>query len=288
MVVLINKVMPWIIKPQKCRDLIIENVFIVQPEVNQKLRLRIYRPRSGNKPMPALLWFHGGGYVIGIPEMDDKKCIEFARRLGIVVISVDYRLAPQHPFPAALEDGWAALNWVVVESGKLGIDTKRIAVGGGSAGGGLAAALAQLAHDRQKVRPVFQLLVYPMLDDRTAARFDLKGKKFLIWPQESNQFGWESYLCQPCGEHTAPIYAVPARRENLSGLPPAWIGVGSMDLFHDEVAAYARKLTECGVECELVVVPGAFHGFDAFNPQIPIVREFRESQIDALKKHLLT
>jgi acetyl esterase/lipase len=285
-VALINKVLPWIIKPKKCRDLIIENIFIDHPECDQKLRLRLYRPRSENKPLPALLWFHGGGYVIGTPEMDDKKCIEFARRLGMVVISVDYRLAPKHPFPAALEDGWAALHWAVAESERLGIDPGRIAVGGGSAGGGLAASLALLAHDRQEVRPAFQLLVYPMLDDRTVTRSDLKNRQFLIWLQESNQFGWESYLGQPCGEHALPMYAVPARREDLSGLPPAWIGVGSLDLFHDEVVAYAHNLSECGVKCELVVVPGAFHGFDVVSHRMPIIREFRDSQINALHENL--
>jgi acetyl esterase/lipase len=177
---------------------------------------------------------------------------------------------------------------VVAESEKLGIDPERISVGGGSAGGGLAAALAQKVKDEGKIKLAFQLLVNPMLDDRTAARIDMKDRQFLIWPKESNQFGWESYLGQPCGEHTVPMNAVPARREDLSGLPPTWIGVGSMDLFHDENIAYAQKLAECGVECKLVVVPGAFHGFDAFNSQIPVVREFRESQIAALKKHLLT
>jgi acetyl esterase/lipase len=205
-----------------------------------------------------------------------------------MVISVDYRLAPRHPFPAALEDSWAALKWASNQAEEIGIDPVRIAIGGSSAGGGLAAALVQLAHDRQEVSPIFQLLVYPMLDDRTVARSDLKYKQFIIWPQESNRFGWESYLGQPCGEDHMPVYAVPARREDLSGLPPAWIGVGSEDLFCDENVAYAHRPTECGVECEFVFVPGAFHGFDAFNPQISIVREFRKSQIAAMKKHLLT
>ena len=285
---MINKVLPWLVKPQKCRDLIIENVFIDHPDSDQKLHLRLYRPRSINNLVPVLLWFHGGGYVIGMPEMDDKKCIEFAHRLGMVVISVDYRLAPQYPFPAALDDGLAALNWVIAESEKLGIYPERIAIGGGSAGGGLAAALAQKLKDQKKIKIAFQLLVYPMLDDRTVVRSHLKDRQFLIWPQTSNRFGWESYLGKACGEDHMPNYAVPARREDLSGLPPAWIGVGSMDLFHDEDAAYAQRLSATGVKCELVVIPGAFHGFDAFNSQIPVVREFRESQIAAFKKNLLT
>jgi acetyl esterase/lipase len=287
-VALINKVLPLIIKPQKCHDLIIENVLINLPDGEHNIRLRLYRPFNSGTPRPALLWFHGGGYVIGTPEIDDKKCIEFSRRLDMVVISVDYRLSPRHPFPAALEDSWAALIWAADQVEEMGIDPTRIAIGGSSAGGGLAAALAQKAKDQGKIKLAFQLLVYPMLDDRTAARSDIKDRQFLIWPQESNRFGWESYLGKACGKDHMPAYAVPARREDLSGLPPTWIGVGSEDLFCDENVAYAHRLTECGVECELVVVPGAFHGFDTFNSQIPVVREFRNSQIAALKEHLLT
>lgn len=283
---MIKKVLPWIIKLKKSRDRIIEDVVIDHPESGQKLRLRLYCPQSFNPSVPALLWFHGGGYVIGSPEMDDQKCIEFARRLGIAVISVDYRLAPQHPFPAALEDGWAALNWAIAESDKLGIDPDRIAVGGGSAGGGLAAALAQKVKDQGEIKLAFQLLVYPMLDDRTVVRFEQQKEKFLVWTQESNRFGWESYLGRTCGQEDTLSYSVPARREDLSGLPPAWIGVGSEDMFHDEDVSYAQRLIECGVECQLVVIPGAFHGFDAINSRISIVREFRESQIAALQKNL--
>jgi acetyl esterase/lipase len=285
-VALINKVLPWIIQPQKCRDLIIEDVFIDRPESDQKLRLRLYRPRSSESPFPALLWFHGGGYVIGMPELDDKKSIEFARRLGMAVISVDYRLVPHHPFPAALEDGWSALHWAIAESGELGIDPARIAVGGGSAGGGLAAALAQKVKDQGKIRLAFQLLIYPMLDDRTVVHFAQQQKQFLVWTQESNCLSWEFYLGQPCGLQETPPYSVPARREDLSGLPPAWIGVGSEDMFHDEDVAYARRLMECGVKCDLVVVSGAFHGFDAINQRIPIISEFRDSQINTLRTNL--
>jgi acetyl esterase/lipase len=176
--------------------------------------------------------------------------------------------------------------WVASHSLQLGVDAKRLAIGGESAGGGLAAALAQLAHDRQEIRPVLQLLVYPMLDDRTVLRTDVDDSHSVTWTQQSNRFGWESYLGQDCGAEDVPAYSVPARRKNLSGLPPAWIGVGSLDLFHDEDVAYAQRLTENGIECELAVVPGAFHGFDVFDPQIPVVRDFRKSQISALRRYL--
>lgn len=168
----------------------------------------------------------------------------------------------------------------------LGVDAKRIAIGGASAGGGLAAALVQLAHDRQEIKPVFQLLVYPMLDDRTVLRTDIDDGNNITWSQKSNQFGWESYLGMECGAEDVPAYSVPARREDLSGLPPAWIGVGALDVFHDEDVSYAQRLKACGVECETDVIPGAFHGFDVFDSQIPIVRDFRKSQIAALKKYL--
>jgi acetyl esterase/lipase len=206
--------------------------------------------------------------------------------LGITVFSVDYRCAPEHPFPAGLEDSYSALKWVVSHSQELGVDAKRIAIGGESAGGGLAASLVQLAHDRQEIKPVFQLLVYPMLDDRTVLRTDLDDRCYIAWNQKSNGFGWESYLGRKCGTGDGPEYAVPARRENLSGLPRAWVGVGTVDLFHDEDMAYARRLSECGVECEICAVPGAFHGFDILAPKAPVSRDFRKSQISALKRSL--
>jgi acetyl esterase/lipase len=151
----------------------------------------------------------------------------------------------------------------------------------------LAAALAQVARDRHEITPAFQLLVYPMLDDRTSLRTDLITQGHYIWNQASNRFGWESYLGKPCGSAEVPRYAVPARREDLAGLPPAWIGVGTLDLFHDEDVAYARRLQDCGVVCELVVVPGAFHGFDMGPTKLQVVQDFRNSQVAALKRYLL-
>lgn len=223
---------------------------------------------------------------MGKPEMSDDRCADYVRGSAISVVSVDYRRAPKHPFPAGLNDSYSALKWVASHSLQLGVDAKRMAIGGESAGGGLAAALAQLAHDRQEIQPVFQLLVYPMLDDRTVLRTDVDDSHNVTWTQESNRFGWESYLGKECGVENVPAYSVPARRRNLSGLPPAWIGVGSLDLFHDEDLAYAQRLTENGIECELVIVPGAFHGFDVFDPQIPIVNDFRKTQISSLRKNL--
>lgn len=264
----------------------IQNIDIPGFGNTSRIQLRIYTPGSLKTPAPALLWIHGGGYIIGNPKMDDYNCSFFATELGIMVFYVDYRLAPEYPFPIPLEDCYSALAWMSSADGEFNIDPNRLAIAGESAGAGLAASLAQLAYDRGDIRPIFQLLIYPMLDDRSAVRGDLRQKKYKAWDQKSNRFGWESYLGTECGLENLPPYAVPSRREDLSGLPPAWIGVGTLDLFHDEVIEYAQRLTNSNVDCELVVVPGAFHSFDVFAPRAPIVRDFQKSQIAASKKYL--
>lgn len=267
-------------------DIHVENIYIPRQDGRTRIRLRVYKPGSISAPTPVLIWMHGGGYVMGKPEQDDNSCAQYVRELGITVVSVDYRCAPKHPFPAALDDCYTALAWSASHAPEHNMDAKRIAVGGNSAGGGLAAALAQLAHDRKEIETVFQLLVYPMLDDRTVLRADVDDSNNVTWTQKSNRFGWQSYLGGECGAEKVPAYSVPARRTDLSGLPPAWIGVGDLDIFHDEDIAYAQRLRECGIECEIDVIPGAFHGFDVFDPQVPIVQDFRRSQMAALKKYL--
>ena len=272
--------------PKSPEDISIENIHITGQDEQTKIRLRVYKPKKITGTTPALLWLHGGGYIMGNPEMDDSICIQYVREVGIVIVSVDYRYAPKYPFPAGLEDSYSALKWMASHAHQLSIDSNRIAIGGASAGGGLAAALVQLAHDRQEVKPIFQLLVYPMLDDRTVLRADIDDSNSPTWSQKSNQFGWESYLGKKCGADDVPAYSVPARREDLSGLPNAWIGVGTEDVFHTEDVAYAHRIKELGIECELHIVQGAFHGFDVFDSRLTIVQEFRRSQITALKKYL--
>jgi acetyl esterase/lipase len=218
--------------------------------------------------------------------MDDANLFEFVRELGMVIVSVDYRLAPENPFPIPLEDAYTALEWTHEHAEELGIDPARIAVGGASAGGGLAATLAQLALDRGEFKVAYQLLVYPMLDDRTVLRTEVPYPSLLTWNPGSNRFGWESYLHQPCGLEKCPPYAVASRRVDLTSLPPAWIGAGMLDLFYEEDRAYAERLIQCGVPCDWVPVPGAFHGFDTLNLKLPIVRDFRRSQMDGLRKYL--
>lgn len=238
--------------------------------------VRLHRPAGVRHPAPALLWIHGGGYVIGTAAQDDELCRRFSRELGITVASVDYRLAPEHPYPAPLEDCYSALTWL---AGLPAVDAGRVAVGGASAGGGLAAALALLARDRGEVAPAAQLLIYPMLDDRTVDRAGLDHPGHRLWNQASNRFGWSAYL----GDADRDA-AVPARREDLTGLPPAWMGVGTLDLFHDEDLAYAERLRAAGVPCHVEVVQGAFHGFDGIVPKADVSLEFFRSQCDNLRQ----
>ncbi|MFT3893997.1 MAG: alpha/beta hydrolase fold domain-containing protein [Anaerolineales bacterium] len=272
-------------KPPK--DVTIQDIFIPGKDKKTKIRLHVYKPKSHVGLVPGLVWLHGGGYVIGTPEIDDLLCIKLVQELGIVVISVDYRLAPQHPFPAALDDAYESLKWAKVYSRRVGIDN-RIAIGGRSAGGGLAAALAQLAHDQKEIPLAAQLLIYPMLDDRTSSRTDLVEHEITTWSRVSNRFGWASYLRSGSGAGSYPEYAVSARRDDLSGLPPAWIGVGTPDLFHDEDVKYAKRLKDQGVTCELKIVDGAYHGFDVIAPSTQVARDFQMSLTVALRKHLFS
>jgi acetyl esterase/lipase len=236
--------------------------------------VRLFRPEECSGTSPALLWIHGGGYVIGRAYQDDRMCRAFATALGITVASVDYRLAPEHPFPASLDDCCAAFDWLLDQPG---VDPTRVAIGGASAGGGLAAAVAIRLRDRAAVTPVLQLLSYPMLDDRTALPEGRSKRDYRWWGLRSNRFGWAAYL----GD-ADPLAAVPARIEDFSGLAPAWIGIGTSDLFHHEDIAYASRLIAAGVPCEVVEVPGAYHGFDITMPRADVSRRFFDSRCAAL------
>lgn len=246
----------------------------------------VYEPeRVSDEPLPVLVYVHGGGYVLGHPVTYHDRCSSLAAELGIRVVSVDYRLAPEDPFPAALHDCVDALRWVHATAEAEGVDAARVAVGGDSAGGGLAACLAQAALD-EELPVAFQLLVYPMLDDRTVTRRDHAGTGRFVWSTGSNRHGWTSYLGAGPGALGVPPYAVAARREDLSGLAPAWIGVGTLDLFHAEDVAYADRLRSAGVEVELVEVPGAFHGFERIVPDAPGSQTFEHLLREALRAGL--
>ncbi|MFO0561874.1 MAG: alpha/beta hydrolase [Polyangiales bacterium] len=259
---------------------------IAGPKDNPSVVAHVFRPENPARNTPALLWMHGGGYLIGNPMQDAFVCSHFASALGITVVAVQYRLAPEHRYPAAVEDCYAALRWMHETHASLSIDRDRIAIGGASAGGGLTAALALLARDREGPKPAFQLLVYPMLDDRTALREDLDESNFRLWKQSNNRYGWRSYLGREPGSDGVEIYAAAGRCESLEGLCPAWLGVGTLDLFYDEDTTYARRLNEQGIRCQIDVVDGAFHGFDLAFPSLGVSTRFRDAQTEALRRAL--
>lgn len=247
-------------------------------------RARIYRPERSRGPLPVVLWIHGGGYVVG-DHIEDVWARHLLTRLEVVLVSAGYRLAPEHPFPAALDDLTSAWDWIEAEGAENGMDPSRGVVAGESAGGGLAAAIAQRLTDEGRP-PTAQLLVYPMLDDRTAARTDIARKAHPVWNNGSNHFGWKSYLGVEPGAASVPDHAVPARRSDLAGLPPAWIGVGELDLFLDEDTAYAERLGLAGVDCRLERVPGAPHGFASMAPHAEPTTAFVDSAVRFIAAHL--
>ena len=241
---------------------------------------------AGAAPTPAILHMHGGGFVGGSAEQALWRTQELAQALGCLVVSTDYRLAPETPFPGALEDNYAVLKWLRSSADELGVDPERIAVVGESAGGGHAAMLAVAARDRGEIPLRYQGLVYPMLDDRTgsvARKPPHMGA--ILWNEQRNQFGWSSLLGVPAGSVKVPYGAVPARVNDLRGLPATWIGVGSIDLFVDEDIDYAKRLIATGVPTRLAVVPGAFHGFDCLG-NFTTAKGFRDDLIASLRQAL--
>jgi len=233
---------------------------------------------------PAVLHIHGGGYVLMSGAVTQAE-IELVNKLDCVVVSVEYRLAPETRFPGSLEDNYAALRWMNENAKQLGIDTARIAVKGESAGGGHAAMLTLAVRERREFAFCHQVLIYPELDDRTGSTRKVPPYiGYYVWTAQSNQFAWSSLLGIPAGSKTVPINSVPARVENLAGLPPAFIGVGSIDLFAPEDVEYSRRLLEAGVPTELMVVPGGYHGFDIFCPDASLSVQFKNVWIEALRR----
>jgi acetyl esterase/lipase len=248
--------------------------------------VRIYQPTDRPSTLPALLWIHGGGYVLGSVERDDLLAKHLAKVGQCVVASVEYRLAPEHPFPAPVEDCYAALKWLSAQSIELGVNKARIAIGGASAGSGLAAGLAVLTRDRAEVEVAFQLLIYPMIDDRNIAPASATVPDTFVWTRENNLMGWRAYLGREPGGTDVSPYAAAARATDLRGLPPAYIPVGDLDLFLDENITYAQRLLAAGVPTELHVYPGAFHGFNGFVPHAEISRRFNTDRDNVLKRML--
>jgi acetyl esterase/lipase len=247
------------------------------------VRVVIYRPSTAGSLLPALLHIHGGGYVMGTPELSDENNRRLVKEVDCIVVSVDYRLAPETRHPGPVEDCYAALKWLHANSHRLGVDATRIAVGGESAGGGLSAALALLARDRREVRIAYQSLIYPMIDDRTGASADphpYVGE--FVWTPATNHFGWQCLLgCEP-GSKGVSHYAAAARAESLADLPATYIATGALDLFLEEDLEYARRLIRAGVPTELHVYPGAFHGFE-MAAEADVTKVARRNSVEALK-----
>ena len=220
---------------------------------------------------------HGGGYVVGSFMVDDARLDSWCGRFGCVGLSVNYRLSPETPYPGPLDDCYAGLEWVFEHAAELGIDPRRIGLFGGSAGGGLAAGLTLRARDIGELNPAFQMLFYPMLDDRQMTRSS-QWTDVPSWTPHSNTFGWRSYLGGLYGTTDVPAYAAPARAKDLSGLPPTYIMVGSLDAFYDEDVAFANRLIHAGVAADLSVYAGAGHGFErSDNRTILAVRARRDA-----------
>lgn len=251
------------------------------------VRILIYTPPGSAIGLrPAVLEIHGGGFVIGNADMGDAGNRALAMQLGCVVVSVDYRLAPETVWPGALHDCYAALTWLHDNAGALGVDPARIAIAGGSAGGGHAAALAIYARDRGGPPICFQLLDFPMLDDRTCSAADPHPYcGDFGWTPEMNRFGWRSLLGTEPGGSDVPEAAAPARTRDLAGLPPAYIMVGALDLFLEEDLEYARRLMRVGVPVELHVIPGAYHGF-GLAQDAPQTKQAIRWRVDALARAL--
>jgi acetyl esterase/lipase len=256
------------------------------PQGGPAVRVRVYRPDDQPHNLPALFWIHGGGYVMGDIEQDDRLMKQMVKRIGCVAVSVDYRLAPEHPFPAPVEDCYAGLKWLFTHANELGVAPSRIAIGGPSGGGGLTAGLALLVRDRKEVPVAFQLLIYPMIDDRNVTPASHAITDPRVWNRESNRLGWKAYLGRDGGGADVSPYAAATRATDLTNLPPTYISVGTLDLFVDENIEYAQRLIQAGVPTELHVYPGAFHGFDLFAPSARVSKQFKADRDSALKRAL--
>ncbi len=268
-------------------EIAVREHFVPGPQGAPDVRVLIYQPATAQGPLPALLWIHGGGYVIGSADQDDLTVKSIVSAIGCTAVSVDYRLAPETAHPGPVEDCYAALTWLFTHADELGVDTMRLAIGGASAGGGLAAALGLLTRDRGAVPLAFQLLIYPMLDDRTVTTTEphpYTGE--FIWTAQANRFGWRALLGQEPGGPDVSPYAAAARAESLAGLPPTFISVGALDLFLEEDLEYARRLMRAGVPTELHVYPGAYHGFNMV-ADARVTQAATRDEFTALKRVLI-
>jgi acetyl esterase/lipase len=259
----------------------VESAFGAKP-----IRVLSYRPVKSNGPLPTIVHVHGGGFVMGAPEMKDVENRLFASELGCAIYSVDYRLAPEAPHPAPLEDIYSVFVWLHANAHELGLDAARIGIKGESGGGGFAAGVAIYARDQKGPKFAFQHLIYPMIDDRTAVRKNLHPKVGeFVWTQENNYFGWRSLLGREPGDAGVSPYAAAARAADVAGLPPTYISVGGLDLFLEENMTYADRLSRAGVPVEFHIYPRTYHGFyQATNARV--TRQAERDTREALRRFL--
>ena len=254
-----------------------EQVFLPRPQgspAGETLRLCVYSPLEAREDVPGILWMHGGGYALGIPEQDEGFIRGFAAQRGCVVVAPDYCLSTRAPYPAALDDCYTALKWLRDHAQALHVRSDQLMVGGFSAGGGLAAALAILARDRGEVAVAWQMPLYPMLDDRMRSA-SMRDNDAPVWNAKSSGYAWKLWLGALCFRDDVPPYAAPARLEDFSGLPPAFTYVGSIEPFCDETVSYMEKLKAAGTAAEYHVFDGCFHGFDIVMPRSAPARQAR-------------
>ncbi|MDX3451982.1 alpha/beta hydrolase [Streptomyces sp. ME02-8801-2C] len=266
----------------------VEDRVVPGPENAPDISLLICRPAAPatDGPLPVIYHVHGGGMILGDNRVGVEAPLRWAKELGAVVVSVEYRLAPEHPHPAPVDDVYAGLLWTAEHAKEIGGDAERIVIAGASAGGGLTAALALLLRDRKGPRPIGQLLMCPMLDDRNDTPSSYQMANLGVWDRTANDTGWTALLGAERGGPNVSPYAAPARAEDLSGLPPAFLDVGSAETFRDEVVTYATRLWQAGGIAELHVWPGGFHGFDGFAPQASLSQTAQSAQLTWLHRLL--
>lgn len=273
-------------QPELPEGVTVERRSVPGPEGDPDVDVLIYSPDIPPVGLPAVLYIHGGGFVVGDAETDSVLPAQLASELGALIVSVDYRLAPEAPFPAGLHDCFAVLEWVVKNASELGVDSGRIAVGGVSAGAGLSAAVALLARDRGGPALCFQLLDIPVLDDRLETESMTRFVDTPVWHRSNAVHSWRHYLGDRAEPGDVSPYAAPARATDLSGLPPAYVSVCAFDPLRDEGIEYAQRLTQAGVPAELHLFPGTFHGSSGMIPGAGVSVRMRAELIDAARRGL--
>ena len=265
-------------------NIVIEDRNIAAPDALLELVVRIYKPTGVSVGLPGIFFIHGGGMIMGSIETENHKAAMLCETIQSIVVSVEYRLAPENPHPAQVQDCYEALVWMSKNAAELGFDADRLAIVGGSAGGGLAIATALMARDQEFPKLSFQMANYPMIDDRNETPSSKEITDVGIWDRKANIEAWDWYL----GGKNADEYAAPARAKDLSGLPPTFIDVGELDLFRDEDIEFAKRLLQAGVTTELHVYPGAYHASESFAPEAELSKQIWTKRIEALKRALNT